>query len=312
MPESRTKRITVVGLGRTGAYIAAGLRRELPDVQVIGHDRDPDVAKAAQKAGIVHKTHWNLIGACDGAGVILLAIPADEAMATLTALAGEVSPGTIIGDTAALKAALVRWAEENLPQGVHYVGGHLLRPACAEPAPAEPEPAVHCLTPTAATDPSAVSLIAGLFGRLGAKVVFLDPEEHDALMMGLQHLPGLAMAAVLRSLEVSQAGADLARLHEALPSQAVALAQASEAMLGLGLTPANRDALLLWLDRYAAALADLRRRLQERDREADKQLREQLVAAREHWLLQAGRDPDANPRDSRADGSQWRRMLGMR
>jgi prephenate dehydrogenase len=312
MPETRTKRITIVGLGRTGTYLATGLRRELPDLQVIGHDRDSDVAKAAQKAGLVHKAHWNLISACDGAGVILLAIPADEAMATLAVLAGEVSPGAIISDTASLKAALVRWAEENLPQGVHYVGGHLLQPACAEPARGEPERAVHCLTPTAATDPSAVSLIAGLFGRLGARVIFIDPEEHDALMVGLQHLPGLAMAAVLRSLEVSEAGADLARLHEALPTQAVSLAERSEAMLGLGLTPANRDALLLWLDRYAAVLVDLRRRLQERDREADKRLREQLVATREHWLAQAGRDPDANPRDSKADGSPWRRMLGMR
>ncbi len=183
MPRAARK-LTIVGLGATGHSLGLALRAALADVEIVGHDRDPDASLAAKQAGAVDSTHWNLVSACDGAAVVMLALPTRECRSTLEALREELAPGTVVTDTAPLKLPLVRWASQHLPPTVHFVGGHPLAGVDPPRASAFSE-ATYCLTPTPDTDPEAVAVVSRLVESIGARPAFTDPSEHDGLMWEL-------------------------------------------------------------------------------------------------------------------------------
>ena len=68
-------KITIVGLGLIGKSIGKALRAVGGQIEVMGHDREPMEAKEAQQAEAVDKIHWNLISACEGADVVIIATP---------------------------------------------------------------------------------------------------------------------------------------------------------------------------------------------------------------------------------------------
>ena len=81
-----TINLTILGLGRLGGSLALRLAgRADPSVpsagqalRVTGYDTDPGTAKHAQSEGTLHKAHWNLINAVDGADLVVAALPYAE------------------------------------------------------------------------------------------------------------------------------------------------------------------------------------------------------------------------------------------
>jgi prephenate dehydrogenase len=310
VPEKPHKRITIVGLGRAGQSIGLALRQAAPSLDVVGHDKEPDASRAAQKAGAVHKTHWNLISACDGAALVILALPASQVIPTMTALAHELTVGTVLTDTAAIKSPFARWAEANLPPSLHYIGGHPLAPMPLEPSANAFSDTTYCLTPAASAEPEAVAAVIQMVDLLRARPVFLEAEEHDSLMMGLQLVPALGAAAALETLMASEALADLHGLREALPPEALALAGFAAASLDGSLDQEERSALANWLRRHIGVLTTLAATLEQGDQKAVGELITRLQSSQERWLS-AGQ-PSGGPQDGRAQGEYWRRMFGMR
>jgi prephenate dehydrogenase len=66
------------------------------------------------------------------------------------------------------------------------------------------EGATWVLTPTAATDDAALAQLAAIVGDLGAEVVALPPDRHDALVAVVSHVPHLT-AVTLMGLAASRA-----------------------------------------------------------------------------------------------------------
>ena len=54
------------------------------------------------------------------------------------------------------------------------------------------------LTPTAATDDQAYATVRAAIVELGAEVVALDPDRHDALVAVVSHVPHLTAATLMR------------------------------------------------------------------------------------------------------------------
>ena len=92
-------RITIVGLGLIGGSIGLALRQAGNDYEVVGHDREHTVASKAHKLGALSKTEWNLISACEGADLIIIATPVMAIKETLTAIAPYLKPGCLITTT---------------------------------------------------------------------------------------------------------------------------------------------------------------------------------------------------------------------
>jgi prephenate dehydrogenase len=311
MPDKRTAgpRIALVGLGYTGTCLGLALRRAYPAATIVGHDREGDAAKAAQKAGAVTQTHWNLIGACEGADLVLLALPTAAVLATLEPLGRELGRG-VVSDTAPLKGPLVRWAAANLPPGLHYVGGHpLSRRGEAASADAFGGRA-YCLTPTPATDSDALAVVSSMAEAIGAKPLYLEASEHDSAMAYLRQMPALAAAAALQLARGNEAQADLKALAEAMPPEAVGLAGAAGPLAGTGLAEDDMAPLKAWLDRYLALLTRVRTAM-DGGGEQWEQVARPLDAARSFWENPSVERPDGGGEDPAARGPR-RRLFGLR
>ncbi|NPV07124.1 MAG: prephenate dehydrogenase [Anaerolineae bacterium] len=298
-------RLAIVGLGAMGQSLGLALRARAPDVEVIGHDREPEAARAAQQRRAVHRTHWNLISTVEGASLVILALPTDECLATLEALKGDLSAGTVVTDTAPLKAPLARWAASEMASDAHYVGGHPL----ARPATPDGDAllgSTYCLTPSPGASPAAVNAVVGLVERIGAHPAFLDPGEHDSLMWALQGTPALAAAVALGRLCDGLSQADVGWLAEALPEETIRLARLGESFLGGIVSAADAEPGRRSLTDF---LEDLKRLVDEIEGGAAAAAAARLRQQRELWLARPSHDDEPTHPGTNAD---WRRILGLR
>ncbi len=309
-------RITLVGLGLVGGSIGLALKRAKLDAEIVGHDRDSGVAGRAQKRGAVDKTDWNLIGACAGAGLVVLALPLDQIKPTLEALAPHLEPGVIVTDTSTTKVPVMEWAKA-LPPNVHFVGGDPI------PSPRRPvgghgieaadadllKDATYCLVSSASAASSAIQTLTSMVAVLGARPYFIDAAEHDGLMAGVEHLPTLLETALAAVTLRSPGWRELGQVAGANYREATALLP-RKAETGRAELVANRGYLLQWIDRTDQVLSDLRGMLEREDGDGLVKLIEGLEAERERW--QSGRPEEGGPAVDwqEAQSSLSRMLLG--
>src|SRR5512138_4030418 len=107
--------ITIIGLNQIGASIGLALAKVKDQVTRIGNDREPTIARQAEKAGAVDKTVFNLPSAVREADVVILALPVDEIRETIEIIAQDLKPGSVMIDTSPVKGPVLEWVKELLP-----------------------------------------------------------------------------------------------------------------------------------------------------------------------------------------------------
>ena len=277
-------RITLIGLGVTGNSIGLALRAGTRDYEVIGHDKDMAAVNEAKRLASVDKLEWNLINACDGAGLIILALPFAAIHDTLAALAGELSEGAVILDTAGLKQPVQAWADALLPATVAYIGTHPIVPANDhEPSAELFDKCLWALCPATHTEERAVQVANDLVLRLGAKPLFLDALEHDGLMAAVEQMPALYSNALLHSITTQPAWRELRKVAGGPFEQLTSAASATPESL-IEAWQTNQPHLLHALDTVLATLTTWRDLLAAGDAAALQAPLEEAAQARTEWL----------------------------
>jgi prephenate dehydrogenase len=187
-PPRATKRAVVVGLGLIGGSIGLGLRRA--GWHVTGSDRDAVRAERALELGVI-----DALGVDPGAQVTFIATPVGSIAAAARA-ALDAGPGTVT-DVGGVKASVAAAVDDP-----RFIGGHPMAGSEREGVEgADPDlftGAAWVLTPTATTDPDAFALVHATVSALGAEVVAVDPDRHDAIVAVVSHVPHLTAAALMR------------------------------------------------------------------------------------------------------------------
>lgn len=296
--------IAIVGLGAIGSSIGLALRQAAarkegapPDIQLVGHDKNLEASRQAHKAGAVQKTEWNLISACEGADVVILALPLMAIRDTLKALAPYLRAGCLITDTATVKGAVLQWASEILPETVHFVGGNPIVAAAAGIAGAKADlfqGANWCLASTSRTSPAAIARLTEIVALTGAKPYFVDAAEHDGLLAATEHLPLVLAATLLQQLAASPSFREMSKVGGRTLAQ-VAFPAVTEAETARDICLLNRENIVRWLDLMAQAIQDSRALIEAGD---EKETGAFFAGAREAWGKWArGEDEDAPPVD---------------
>jgi prephenate dehydrogenase len=278
--------ITIVGTGCIGTSIGLALHQAKQPLLVVGHDKEPSHANTARTMKAIDKSDWNLIGACENADLVILSIPLNAIEPTLKAAGPYLKQGSVVTDTASVKAPVVEWATALLPPSVHFVGGDpVVTSTGSGPGAASADlfrNSLYCITPAPSTHPDAVSLISGLAVLLGGRPYYLDAVEHDGLAAGVAHLPHALAVAMVRSSSRQAAWRELRKLAGGSFEQVgVVMGEDPDAMADLLL--ANRDNLARWLDSYGAELQAIRDLLAAGEREPLAQAIDQAVVAYRQW-----------------------------
>ncbi|MCI0698191.1 prephenate dehydrogenase/arogenate dehydrogenase family protein [candidate division KSB1 bacterium] len=193
------QRIAVVGLGLIGGSLVKSLRRAVPDCKLAGVDFHEVLVQAQDDLDAAFLPE-NLAEALHDADLVFLATPVGVILRLLPEVAKTVRPGTIVTDVGSTKSWIVEQAAQYFNGERCFIGGHPMaggEKGGWENAEAHLfENAAYVLTP--APNPPAHSLesLANLLQALGARIIILDPEEHDRLVAEVSHLPQLLAIAL--------------------------------------------------------------------------------------------------------------------
>ena len=181
----------IAGIGLIGGSVGMALRRA--GWHVTGVEPDPGQAEAAVAAGAVDRIGEP--GPCD------LAVAATPPAALSDVVRQLLDGGAaIVTDVGSVKSPVVSAVDHP-----RFVGGHPMAGSEQDSlAGADPDlfrDAVWVLTPTAITDDSALAAVREIVSSLGAQVIALAPDRHDALVAVVSHVPHLTAAVLMRIAE---------------------------------------------------------------------------------------------------------------
>ncbi|MGH7600315.1 MAG: prephenate dehydrogenase, partial [bacterium] len=193
------RRIAVVGLGLIGGSLVKSLRRAVPDCKLVGVDFHEVLVQAQDDLDAAFLP-VNLGQALSEVDLIFLATPVGVILRLLPEVSRVMRPGAIVTDVGSTKGWIVKQAAHHFNGDRYFIGGHPM--AGSEKGGWENadahlfENAAYVLTP--ASNPPAYSLesLANLLQALGARIIILDPEEHDRLVAEVSHLPQLLAIAL--------------------------------------------------------------------------------------------------------------------
>ena len=282
--------ITIVGLDLIGLSLGMALKQAPFEATILGHDSSREKLRTAEKLKAIDKTEWNLVTSIIKADIVILTIPMHEVELTLEAIGDDVQAHTLILDLSPQKRLPAKWAKSYLRQG-YYVGAlpvlsvDALQDGRSAEQVARPDlfrNSLFCLMPTSETDPDAVETAVNVGLLAGAVPYFVDPEEYDGLMQGLQFLPGLLSAALFGALKESPGWRDMLRFADQPFAMAtMPLGQAVESTL---LATHGKSATLRWLDAILKELQQIRQFVAEGDGDVLQSVLAERNLDREKWL----------------------------
>lgn len=192
--------IAVLGVGLIGGSLALSLRQD-PDLRIVGYDVREDFLDKALTHGVIHAGTTDLQTAVREADVIFLAAPVEQIYALLDQLARlTLREGAILTDVGSTKSGIVRYAGERMAGHVYFIGGHPMAGSHKSGVEAASdrlfENAYYVLTPDASIPSIQVERLRQLLSLTRAKIVIMDPDEHDRVVGAVSHFPHI-IAAVL-------------------------------------------------------------------------------------------------------------------
>lgn len=257
--------LTIVGVGLIGGSVGLAAKARGLCRRVVGVGRDERTLARAQADGAIDSCTTEIADGVKAADLVVVCTPVDRVAADVLAAAHAAPPRCVVTDVGSTKGNIVRELAGKLPPaGAMFVGSHPL--AGSEKrgsANATPELFVDrmvVVTPTADTDMEAVAVVELFWNRLGARIIRMDPAEHDTALAVTSHLPhaaagGLAAVTPAEWLPLTAGGfRDTTRIAAGDPDLWAAIFQA------------NQAAVLTALDRYADRMTQFRQLLAADDR----------------------------------------------
>ncbi|MCY4257055.1 MAG: prephenate dehydrogenase/arogenate dehydrogenase family protein [bacterium] len=273
MSTSRTqRRAAVIGTGLIGGSIGLALQKQ--GWWVIGSDDCPHTAAQALACGAL-----NELGPPEHVEITFIATPvgaiASQARKALASNTG------LVTDVGSVKASIVAEVDNR-----RFVGGHPMAGSEQEGIAGARadlfQNAVWVLTPTHQTTDESLVQTRSVVASLGADVISLAPQRHDALVAVVSHVPHLTAATLMALAD------DRSEEHRAMLRLAAGgfrdMTRVASGHPGIwpDICDENADAICATLDRFIASLGEVRGLVAKGDRAGLLALLEQARRARSH------------------------------
>ena len=268
-------RIAIVGVGLIGGSIGLAARERGLTKDVMGIGRREVSLQAALDAATVTETTTDFAEGVKAADLIVVCTPVDRIAEHICNVAEHCPPHALITDAGSTKADMVRQVESVVGEPTRFIGSHPLAGSHESgPAAARADLFVNrtvIVTPTDKSTTEDADEATQFWSALGANVVSMDIDTHDAALAASSHVPHVVAAALAAATPeqarqlVAGGWLDTTRIAGADPGLWVPILQQ------------NREHVLAALDRFSDEVAALRTALKQDD------------AAELHRLLNVGK-----------------------
>jgi prephenate dehydrogenase len=285
----------IIGCGLMGGSFALALKRGGLVKRVIGYSKSPSTTERARKMGVIDVAAESALLAVSGSDIVLLAVPVSATEATLRAIRHLVEPGVLVMDVGSTKRDVVDAARRVLHERVvSFVPAHPI--AGKEAAGIQHADAALfngrqvILTPLPQTLPELVQKATDVWSAIGAQVLKMTPDNHDAAFAAVSHLPHLLAFAYFSAVVNQPAGRDFLSLAGPGFRDFTRIA-ASNPEIWRDILIANREEVLKQSQRFRHTLDALELVMRSGNGEALEDLIRGSADGRSAWQMGAPRMP---------------------
>ncbi len=196
--------IAVLGVGLIGGSLAYALKANTAH-RLIGFDVRAEYIDKALNRGLIHAGTTDLQTAVREADYIFLAAPVEQIYTLIDRLAElQLKPGTIVSDVGSTKEKIVQYGKRLMDKQLTFIGGHPMAGSHKSGVEAANERlfenAYYVLTPSDDVAEADVQRLSQLLAATRAKVIVLDPAEHDRIVGAVSHFPHIIAAALVNQV----------------------------------------------------------------------------------------------------------------
>ena len=283
----KIQRLAIIGVGLIGGSLAQALREADAVIEVVGCGRGKANLEKAVELGVIDRYTHDIGEAVDGADMVFVAVPLGAMKSTFQAMLGHLAPNTIITDGGSAKASVVRDATEafgELPPS--FIPGHPI--AGTEHSGVEAAfPTLYqnrriILTPLKTTAPDALAKVDAMWRLCGADVTHMEVAHHDEVLAATSHLPHMLAFSLVDALAQMKENDEIFR-YAAGGFRDFTRIASSNPVMWRDICLANRDALGMMLECFAAELTSLSEILREGDGDHLLEIFERAKAARDRF-----------------------------
>ncbi len=284
-------RISIVGTGLMGASLALALRNSaLLNLELVGTDSSGSARSGAQKTGAFDRVESRLLNAVEGADIVVLATPILAMKELLEVVASHLPDGCVVTDVGSCKKAVIDWADQYLPDNVHFVGGHPMA-GRETPGPENADAnmfkgATYCVVPSAKASERAAAEITTMVEALEATPYYISAEEHDSFVAAVSHLPFLLSVALVGCTSGSPNWDDIARVASSGYHDLTRLAS-GDTVMHRDICITNPEPIVSWIDSFIRELYTVRQLLNDSENLDNQAIMDLFVDARDSrakWL----------------------------
>ena len=279
----------VIGCGLMGGSFALALKRAGLVKQVVGYSKSPSTTDLAKRMGVIDVAAESSLLAVSGSDLVLIAVPVSATEATFGAIRHGVKDGMLLMDVGSTKRDVVDTARRMLREQVRsFVPAHPIA-GSEQSGVAHADAALYnnrqvILTPLSQTQPELIQKATDLWKALGAQVLRMTPENHDAAFAAVSHLPHLLAFAYFSAIANQPAGRDYLSLAGPGFRDFTRIA-ASDPAVWRDILLANREEVLKQSQRFRFALDALEHAMASGNGQALEDLIRSPAIARSAWHI---------------------------
>ena len=289
------QQLGVIGCGLMGGSFALALKRAGLVKQVVGYSKSPSTTERAKRLGVIDVAAESALLAVAGSDIVLIAVPVAATETTLKAIRHLVEPGVLVMDVGSTKRDVVDAARRALRERISsFVPAHPI--AGKEVSGIQNADAALysgrqvIITPLAQTSPELVQKATDVWSAIGAQVLKMTAENHDAAFAAVSHLPHLLAFAYFSAVVNQPAGRDFLSLAGPGFRDFTRIA-ASNPETWRDILVANREEVLKQSQRFRQALDALEHVIRENNADALEGLIRGPAEGRAAWQMGAPRVP---------------------
>ena len=282
------ERVAILGVGLIGGSFALALKEAGACGHVVGAGRNAANLELAKRRGIIDSIAADAIAATHGADLVLLAAPVAQFLKLFREVASVLGPKALITDGGSTKRDVVSAARAALGRKIaQFVPAHPVAGAEKSGAGAASADLFRgkrvVLTPLAENSDSAVRRVSEAWSACGASITRMDPEEHDAILGAVSHLPHVLAYALVHEFALRENAAQLFA-HAAGGFRDFTRIASSHPEMWRDICIANSDRILEELRRYRRKLDAVGKLLEAGDGAALEKLFAEAREARDKWI----------------------------
>jgi prephenate dehydrogenase len=283
------EQLGVIGCGLMGGSFALALKERGLVRRVVGYSKSPSTTALAQQLGVIDDIADSALSAMSGSDIVLMAVPVAATEATFKAIKPLVGPKVLLMDVGSTKRDVVDAARRVLREQVGaFVPAHPItgkESSGVEHADAQLYQRCQViLTPLPQTEPELLKKARDVWTAVGATVVSMAPEQHDAAFAAVSHLPHLLAYAYYNAVSQQPNGAEFLALAGPGFRDFTRIA-ASDPTVWRDIFSANREELLKQSQRFRHALEAFELALKTGNLPATEALIRSAAEGRSQWHI---------------------------